>query len=81
MPTVLKIGPYRLYFFSHEPFEPVHIHVDRERFSAKFWLDPVQLAKNVGFNAAEISKIEKIIIENEIKIREAWDGYFGKDVR
>ncbi len=81
MPTVVRIGPYRLYFFSHEPFEPIHIHVDRENYSAKFWLNPVQLAKNVGFSAVELNKIEKLVIENESKIKEAWNGYFGKDVR
>ncbi len=30
MPTVLRRGLYRLYFFSHEPNEPPHMHVDRE---------------------------------------------------
>lgn len=44
MPAVLRIVPYRFYFFSHEPNEPPHIHVDSERSSAKFWLKPVALA-------------------------------------
>ena len=35
MPTVLRIGPYRFYFYSHEPNEPPHIHVDRDDLSAK----------------------------------------------
>lgn len=80
MPTVLRIGPYRFYFFSHEAYEPIHIHVDREKNTAKFWINPIQLAKNIGFNATEINKIEKIIIENEVKIKEAWNGYFNKNV-
>lgn len=29
MPTVLRSGPYRVYFFSHDPNEPPHVHVDR----------------------------------------------------
>jgi uncharacterized protein DUF4160 len=40
MPTVFRSGPYRFYFYSHEPNEPPHIHVDRDDLSAKFWLDP-----------------------------------------
>jgi Domain of unknown function (DUF4160) len=48
MPTVLRSGPYRFYFYIHEPNEPPHIHVDRDDFSAKFWIDPVQLAANFG---------------------------------
>ena len=37
MPTVLRSGPYRFYFYSHEPNEPVHVH--RDELSAKYWLD------------------------------------------
>ncbi len=41
MPTILRIGPYRFFFYSNEKGEPSHIHVQRERFLAKFWLNPV----------------------------------------
>jgi hypothetical protein len=54
MPTVLRSGPYRFYFYSHEPNEPPHIHVDRDDLSAKFWLNPLQLAGNFGFRAHEL---------------------------
>lgn len=33
MPTVLRSGPYRLYFYSHEPNESPHVHVDRDDLS------------------------------------------------
>lgn len=46
MPTAHREGPYRFYFFSNEQGEPPHVHVDREGFSAKFWLDPITLARN-----------------------------------
>ncbi|MEG3935447.1 MULTISPECIES: DUF4160 domain-containing protein [unclassified Microcoleus] len=32
---------YRLYFYSHEPNEPPHVHIDRDKSSVKFWLEPV----------------------------------------
>jgi hypothetical protein len=35
MPTVRVIGPYRFYFYSHEPNEPPHIHVDKGRLFGK----------------------------------------------
>ena len=44
MPTVLRDGPFRIYFFSHDIVEPPHVHVDRDDLSVKFWLDPVALA-------------------------------------
>ena len=41
------------------------MHVDRERMSAKFWLDPdVTLAANYGFNRKELQDIERIMREN-----------------
>ena len=77
MPTVLRSGPYRVYFYSHEPGEPRHVHVDRDERSAKFWLEPVALARNLGFNARELTRIERILVENEAQLVEAWDEYFG----
>jgi hypothetical protein len=77
MPTVMRSGPYRLYFFSHEPNELPHIHVDRDDRSAKFWVAPVELARNLGFSARELSLIERLIQDNQRSLREAWNEYFG----
>jgi hypothetical protein len=49
------VGPYRIYFYSHEPNEPPHVHVDRDDQSAKFWLDPVALARNLGLRSGGAS--------------------------
>jgi len=56
MPTVLRINAYRFYFYSHEPNEPPHIHIDRDNLSAKFWLEPITLARNLGFSAKETTR-------------------------
>ena len=81
MRTVFRSGPYRFYFYSHEPNEPPHIHVDREDFSAKFWLDPVQLAGNFGFRAHELRTIQSIVVENGLRFLEAWNEFFGDNSR
>ena len=57
MPTVLRIGAYRFFFYSNESGEPRHIHIQRERMLAKFWLAPVSLASSVGFAPAELNKL------------------------
>jgi hypothetical protein len=69
VPTVLQDGPYAFVFFSSDRNEPLHIHVRRDRQIAKFWLDPVALAKNRGFPEHELSQIERLM--------EAWFDYFG----
>lgn len=77
MPTVLRSGPYRLYFYSHEPNEPPHMHIDRDVQSCKFWLQPVALARNLGFSAKELRDLEKLVISNQQRLLEAWYDYFG----
>jgi len=77
MPNVLRTGPYRFYFYSHEPNEPPHVHVDRDNLSAKFWLLPVSLAQNLGFQPRELRLIREIVEQNQQDFVEAWNDYFG----
>jgi hypothetical protein len=78
MPTILRSGPYRFYFYSHEPNEPTHIHIDRDNLSAKYWLTPISLASNLGFSEKELRKIREIVEENQLMFVEAWNEYFGR---
>ena len=77
MPTVFRYGPYRFYFFSHEPNEPPHVHIDRDDQSCKFWIEPVALARNLGFSARELRDLERLVIDNHQRLLEAWHEYFG----
>ena len=77
MPNVLRTGPYRFYFYSHEPNEPPHIHIDRDNLSAKFWLEPVALARNMGFSAKELRRLHSLVMEHQTGLLEAWNEYFG----
>jgi hypothetical protein len=78
MPTIARIGPYRFFFFGNEGDEPPHVHVQRERKLAKFWLDPVSLSRSSGFAAHELRQIEAIVIENRERFVEAWNEFFGR---
>ena len=76
MPTSLRLGPYRFYFYSQDCGEPRHMHVDRDNLSAKFWLDPdVSLVNNHGFNRSELRDIERLIRQNLEILRDEWDRY------
>ncbi|MBZ5579241.1 MAG: DUF4160 domain-containing protein [Acidobacteriia bacterium] len=46
MPTVLRSGPYRFFFYSADRDEPPHVHGEREDSAAKFWLSPVRLSSS-----------------------------------
>jgi len=77
MPTVNRIGPYRFFFYSNEGTEPPHVHIQRERNLAKFWLDPVALAAVTGFPAHELRSIERLVAQNRERFLEAWNDFFG----
>jgi Domain of unknown function (DUF4160) len=77
MPTLLRKGPYRFYFYSGDLGEPRHVHVDAGESSAKFWLTPVAVHYNIGFSAHELRVIERIVVEHRQSFVEAWDAYFG----
>jgi hypothetical protein len=77
MPTALRTGPYRFYFYSYDCGEVRHMHVDREHASAKFWLDPdVSLAEK-GYSRKEPRDIEQIGRENLETLKHEWDAFCG----
>lgn len=76
MPTVLREGPYRFFFFSGDRAEPPHVHVERENMEAKYWLDPVRFERSGGFNAVELLRIERLIDRNRMTFLERWNEFF-----
>ena len=79
MPTVLRNEGSRFYFYSHEPNEPPHVHIDKAGLSAKVWLTPIGLARSVGFRPKDINAILTLVRENREQLLEAWNGYFGTE--
>lgn len=79
MPTVLRVGSYRFYFYSNEGHEPPHIHVSSPNGGAKFWLSPVQISYSRGYNDRELRQIERIVAENASMLLATWIEFFGAD--
>ncbi len=77
MPTVLRNGPFRYFFYSNEKGEPPHVHVQRERKMAKFWLNPVALAGSKRFSSHELRTIQKQVEENREMLLEAWNEHIS----
>ena len=78
MPVALRVKGYRFFFFSLEGHEPPHIHVEQAERFAKFWLNPVSLAKSRGFRSGELSEIQRIIEEHRDTLLEKWDEHFSR---
>lgn len=77
MPTLLRLDGFRFYFFSHEPNEPPHVHVDKGAATAKIWLESLEVAKNRGFRAHEIAGIVAIVADHRGAFLEKWHEYFS----
>ena len=76
MPTVVRSGPYRLFFYSSDGNEPPHVHVSRDDAIAKFWLDPLRHGQSLGFRPPELRRIRSIILEQRSTLLKAWHEYF-----
>ena len=77
MPTVLRSGPYRFFFYAGDRAEPRHVHIERDGQVAKFWLDPLQLSRSGGINRRDINRIQRLTAENRELLIRAWNDYFG----
>ena len=79
MPTILIQDGFRLFFYSEERNEPIHIHVAYGGAIAKFWISPrIILASNIGLKTQEIKKAKYIISVNLNLITEKWNEFDKK---
>ncbi len=77
MPTALRIGPYRFFFYSNENAEPAHIHVEAAGLVAKYWLASAELASNRGFAPHELTKIQSMVEAHRSELLGSWNAHFG----
>jgi len=80
VPKVFDWNGYRFHFFSNEgdPREPAHVHVTKDRDTAKFWLRPeVALAYDRGFPPRVLSQLIRVIEDRSDEIESAWNDYFA----
>jgi hypothetical protein len=76
MPTVLRVGPYRFFFYSEEGNEPAHVHVEAAERRAKYWMMPMEQVWNDGFRSGELKEIEQILAAHLDSLLEAWNAFF-----
>ena len=78
MPTILEVNGYKVFFYSNENNEPLHVHVTKGGGAAKWWLEPnIGEEYSYGFTPRERKKIGVIVRENSELIKQKWNEYFG----
>ena len=76
MPTVLRVGPFRFFFYAGDGGEPPHVHVERDDCEAKFWLEPVRLERSRGLRRKEINRVRELVEEHREQLLESWNEFF-----
>lgn len=56
----------------------MYIHIESDEKYAKFWLEPVQLAKSIGYSAKELIEIRGLVLENLNLFKERCRNTLGR---
>lgn len=76
MPTVLRVGAYRVFFYASDRDEPPHVHIEAGERIAKFWLDPVRIQRSTGFGRVELGRVQQLVLRYREELMRAWNEYF-----
>jgi hypothetical protein len=81
MPVVLRVHGYKFFFYEADvAHEPPHVHVGKDGNEAKFWIDPVRVAREGRFRKSDLHDIERIIKDNLEFLLSAWEKEKSKHV-
>ncbi len=79
MPTILMILGWRLFFYSNEGQEPIHVHCRKGELECKYWLnsETFEIQEAFAFNLSSKDKreIRKIIFGHFEYIEEQWEEF------
>ncbi len=76
-PTVVRDGPFRLFFFTREE-QRIHVHVAHADGEAKFWLTPlVAVASSTGLSERQLREAKAVVLKHLEEIQNAWNHHFG----
>ena len=82
MPTIIYIYGWRLFFYSNEGNEPIHIHAENADMECKFWVleEEIEIKESYAYNLNQKDRkeIKKIIYQHFDLIVDSWYKYFEK---
>ena len=77
MPTILRTGPYRFFFYASDKDEPIHVHIQNGNCLAKLWIRPVRVAANTGYSPKELRRVVRVAYKYQSIIEQKWYAFFG----
>lgn len=79
MPTIFLINGWRVFFFTDEGNEPIHVNCQKGDARCKYWIlkDKFDIEKAYGFGMSpkDERRIRQIIFQNFETIVEAWEEF------
>jgi len=79
LPTILMINGWRIFFYSNENSEPIHVHCIKGEMECKYWLRSetfeISEAFTYNMNSGEKREIRKIIYGHFEYIENEWNEY------
>ncbi len=81
MPTILQVRGWRVFFYSDEGHESVHVHARKADAECKIWLRAdtfeVEEAWSHGLTPHLRREIRRIVFDHFDLIVEEWNNHFG----
>ncbi|GMT49436.1 MAG: hypothetical protein IEMM0008_0975 [bacterium] len=81
MPEILRKHGWKVFFYSNERNEPIHVHCVKAEKICKYWLDienyDIQEASSYKMNPKDRREVRKIIFENFDYIMSEWNKVHG----
>lgn len=79
MPTILQILGWRLFFYSNEGDEPIHVHARKAEMECKYWLDidafDITEAYEYHLRPKDRREIRRIIFDHFDYIVSQWNEF------
>ena len=80
MPTIIRQNGWRIFFYSNEGNEPMHVHAIKGSTEVKYWISQkmnmISYANSFNLTPTLKREIEELLIEHLSLLIQAWHTYF-----
>jgi hypothetical protein len=80
MPTIIRKNGWRIFFYSNEGKEPMHVHAIKGSSEVKYWISQkmnmISYANSFNLTPKLKREIEEILMEYLPRLIQAWHTYF-----